>query len=321
LAEGRTEYAPLIMDAGGLACWPGQPLLEQMNPEDVRRFQAGNFNLEAPSPDWQPSEIKTLQLGRDFDEAILAITLDPLRSICASFANGSDSLAKQWSQILDSGQTVATIAGQIWLDGTWAELQGSPKTGVGTHFPEQQSSWLDMSQVLDREGWGPGGPGALIYLCGYMPDDTEQWTQAKQDAATQAARDATEEWLPQSLHLALPTMGSGSAFRWDVLHAPPSTSGPARFQAQYWRANISGPERYVLTLPGGNTFRPFQARTGLAHLYAAGDWCFTGLAGCVEGAVISGLQASRAISGYPSLIVGEVDQQGSYVKTAQTAKA
>jgi uncharacterized protein with NAD-binding domain and iron-sulfur cluster len=319
LAEGRTEYAPLIADSGGLSCWPSDPLFAQLNAEDVRRFQAGNFSLEAPSPDWQPSAMQTLELGRDFDEAILAITLEPLRTICAPLAAGSDAAAKQWSRILQSGQTVATLAGQIWLDGTWPELHGSPATAVGTHFPQQQSSWLDMSQVLDREGWGPNGPRSLIYLCGYMPDDTGQWSQPRQDAATDAAAANTKAWLPSSMHLALPAMDAGTSFRWDLLHDDSGASGPARFQAQYWRANISGPERYVLTLPGGNAFRPFQARTGLAHLYAAGDWCFTGLAGCVEGAVVSGLQAARAISGYPNLIVGEVDQRGAYVEAGRPA--
>ena len=38
----------------------------------------------------------------------------------------------------------------------------------------------------------------------------------------------------------------------------------------------------------------------------AGDWIYTGLGGCVEAAVMSGMMASRALTGAPRTIVGEV---------------
>jgi predicted NAD/FAD-dependent oxidoreductase len=48
--------------------------------------------------------------------------------------------------------------------------------------------------------------------------------------------------------------------------------------------------------------------SGLSNLYLAGDWLRTGLdSGCVEAAVMGGLQASRALSGYPQVIEGESD--------------
>jgi hypothetical protein len=41
-------------------------------------------------------------------------------------------------------------------------------------------------------------------------------------------------------------------------------------------------------------------------LFLTGDWIKTGLnAGCVEAAAMAGMQASRAISGYPVVIKGE----------------
>lgn len=47
---------------------------------------------------------------------------------------------------------------------------------------------------------------------------------------------------------------------------------------------------------------------GFSNLYLAGDWIKTGLdAPCAESAVIGGMQASRAIGGYPKFIEGETD--------------
>jgi predicted NAD/FAD-dependent oxidoreductase len=51
-----------------------------------------------------------------------------------------------------------------------------------------------------------------------------------------------------------------------------------------------------------------SAGSGLANLFLAGDWLRTGLdAGCVEAAVMGGMQASRAISGYPADILADSD--------------
>jgi uncharacterized protein with NAD-binding domain and iron-sulfur cluster len=47
-------------------------------------------------------------------------------------------------------------------------------------------------------------------------------------------------------------------------------------------------------------------QSGFANLFLAGDWLKTGLdAGCVEAAVMGGMQASRAICGLPASIQGE----------------
>lgn len=64
----------------------------------------------------------------------------------------------------------------------------------------------------------------------------------------------------------------------------------------------------MLSVAGSGAHRIRSADTGLSNLYLAGDWLRTGLdAGCVEAAVMGGMQASRALSGYPALIEGEHD--------------
>jgi uncharacterized protein with NAD-binding domain and iron-sulfur cluster len=54
--------------------------------------------------------------------------------------------------------------------------------------------------------------------------------------------------------------------------------------------------------------RPTAGGSGLANLYLAGDWLRTGIdAGCVEAAVMGGMQASRALCGYPVVVEAESD--------------
>jgi uncharacterized protein with NAD-binding domain and iron-sulfur cluster len=95
---------------------------------------------------------------------------------------------------------------------------------------------------------------------------------------------------------------------WNLLVAPPGVSGAGRFDHQFWRANVDPSERYVLCLKGSTQYRLPADRSGFENLYLAGDWVLTNVnSGCVEAAVMAGMQASRAICGYPKAIVGEND--------------
>jgi len=84
--------------------------------------------------------------------------------------------------------------------------------------------------------------------------------------------------------------------------------GERRLDAQVCKANIDPSERYVLSLPGTGKYWIESDGTDFDDLYLAGDWTDNGInAGCMEAAVLSGLQAARGISGEPELIVGEKD--------------
>ena len=62
----------------------------------------------------------------------------------------------------------------------------------------------------------------------------------------------------------------------------------------------------MLTPKGSVEHRLKADESGYDNLILAGDWIRTGLdAGCVEAAAMSGMQASRAISGFPKEILGE----------------
>ena len=90
--------------------------------------------------------------------------------------------------------------------------------------------------------------------------------------------------------------GSG-AFRWDLLAADPNLVGVGRFDAQYWTANVDSSARYVQCMPGTDSYRLAPDASGYRNLGLAGDWTVCGLnAGCIEAAVVSGLQAANVVA-------------------------
>src|SRR6185369_12263524 len=75
---------------------------------------------------------------------------------------------------------------------------------------------------------------------------------------------------------------------------------------QYWRANVQHAELYVLSVAGTTKHRLPSDRSGFKNLFLAGDWTLNGLNyGCVEAAVMSGMQAARAITGSRRVVFGE----------------
>jgi uncharacterized protein with NAD-binding domain and iron-sulfur cluster len=88
---------------------------------------------------------------------------------------------------------------------------------------------------------------------------------------------------------------------------PEERDGAARLDGQFWRATVNPSERYVLSLPGTTAFRLRAEETGLANLLHVGDHTFTGVnAGCVEAAVMSGMNAAQHLCRHPAVILGDV---------------
>ena len=96
-----------------------------------------------------------------------------------------------------------------------------------------------------------------------------------------------------------------AAFDWELLFDPDDRDGEARVRAQYWRANIFGSERYVITPPGSVEHRMRPSEATAANLALAGDWTRNGICGgCVEAAVTSGKLAAQHLSGSPAVVPG-----------------
>jgi hypothetical protein len=88
--------------------------------------------------------------------------------------------------------------------------------------------------------------------------------------------------------------------------ADATTPRPNATDVQYYRANVEPTDRYVVSLRGSTKHRLPAGKSGFTNLFLAGDWTLNGLNyGCVEAATMSGMQASRAICGYPKIIFGD----------------
>ena len=300
-------YEPLI-DVHDLPCWPSEPDWDQLVDGAALRAAGVNFEYGGSAPG---AATFTLHRGTDFDRVVLAIPPAAQESLCAPLIAASPAYAAMVAHTT----SVMTQAAQIWTTPTLGAL-GSPfgNEAIATSFVEPIDTYCDMSHLLARETWGQHGPEGLAYLCGVMLDQPDQAT-----ADHEVAR-AVEDLLGHhGTDLWPDARGTRGGFDWGLLHAPGRGVAPAhRLAAQYLRANVVPTERYVLTPAGSTRFRLAPGSLADAdpagpdhcpNLYLAGDWTLNGInGGCVEAATMSGMQASRAISGFPNVITGEDDR-------------
>jgi uncharacterized protein with NAD-binding domain and iron-sulfur cluster len=172
-------------------------------------------------------------------------------------------------------------------------------------------TWADMTHLLPRETWPPAlEPKNLAYLCSPLPDDgplpprTDHGYAQKQAARVKAN---ALSWITTSAAGIWPKTTTAAGFDWNLLVAPGDpVEGPARFDSQYWLATLNPSDRYVLALPNSVQFRLRAHDAGFNNLVLAGDYLRTGMnVGCVEAATMGGMQASRAICGRPTEIIGD----------------
>ena len=84
-----------------------------------------------------------------------------------------------------------------------------------------------------------------------------------------------------------------------VLVDPEGRPGAARLDAQYWRANTGGSERYVLSLAGSIKYRLRANESGFRNLFLTGDWIDNHFnTGCIEATAMAGLVATGGVALY-----------------------
>ena len=312
-------YDPLVV-VNGLACWPNAPDYAQLDPAQAALLREHSVDLESYWSDWpalyaqrfgSPLPQLDLRRGRDFDQVIFGIGVGALPLLAPRLLERSPAMAAAAGKL----RTVATQAYQVWLDHDLAQLgwthQPKGQQPVMTGFSEPYDTWAPMDQVLAREAWpAPHAPRTVSYFCSalpiaHYPPRSDSGFPARCAAL---AREGALRQLDGRIQALWPNAGTPGAFPWNWLVDPAGRSGPARFDGQYWRANVDPSERYVLSVAGSTRYRPAAGQSGFSNLVLAGDWIKTGIdAGCVEAAVMAGMQASRAISGYPAVIEGETD--------------
>ncbi|MEZ4321663.1 MAG: NAD(P)-binding protein [Myxococcota bacterium] len=288
------SYDPLVLQRG-LPCWPSTPRYEQLVDGDRLR----DVELERPGH----GSPLTLRRGTDFDRVLLAIPVGALGPICGELADASP----RWRDMLAHLKTVRTQALQLWFTAPLEEQGVSWRSGMLASYVQPFSSWSDFSQVLDREDWpADRAPAYLAYSCGVLPEAPV----GPEDSAEAAewVHDTAVRWLEDHAGPVWPAMVGPDGFRWDRLYDPEDRVGRERLRAQYVRANTAPAERYTLSLPGTTRFRLAPGGSGFENLVLAGAWTDNHYTlSCIEGTVMSGLMAARAIDGRARRIVGEGD--------------
>jgi uncharacterized protein with NAD-binding domain and iron-sulfur cluster len=297
VGNAADRYEPLI-DVGGLPCWPSEPLWDRLESGDELRDAGVDFEADPNPLGRKPSQ---LRLGTDFDQVVLAIPVGALAPICRELMARDE----RFRRAIDSAVTVRTQAFQLWLEKRSEELGWAhEENSVAGCYVEPLDTYCDMSHLIPRESWGdtPAVRG-IAYFCGVLDDRAgesavEARRRVRDNAVEFLNRDAGALWPAASM--------AGHAFDWQVLAGSDGSAGDERFESQYWRANVSPSERYVLTPAGSVNQRLPSNDSGFENLVLAGDWTKNGIdGGCVEAAVTSGMQAARKLTGIRRPIAGQ----------------
>jgi uncharacterized protein with NAD-binding domain and iron-sulfur cluster len=299
---------------GYLECWPDQPLWDQICCGE--ELAAKCLDLESY---WCSHNVG--QETPQFDTVVLAIPLGAFKKLNTA-PGPCDELIEanqQFRMMMETATLVPSISFQVWCSKDTAGLGWPPddarprgaaaKTVISTG-PDPLDIWADMSQVLAHEPWQPGtGPMSLQYLCGVLETDLfrappgKEWVPAE---AKERARTEAIKWLSGKARYIWPKSSSGGSFDWNDLFDPNGARGSNRIDGQVCRANVDPSSCCVASVAGSTRWRLATDASGFDRLYIAGTWIDTGFnTECIEAAVMSGMQAARAISGASFAIPGE----------------
>ena len=264
----QSDYEPLVT-VEDLECWPSEPQWDQLVEGEKLRERGVNLEWEANPLDHEPL---TLRRGKDFDIAVLGISVGALDVICQELID--DTGNPRFGAMIEHSSTVMTQAFQLWLRRPLERLGWRfAENSIMTAFVEPLDTYANMAHLLPREAW-PRGMHVedIAYFCGVLEDRPGE---TQQDADERVRQDAIA-YLGSQVQRIWPASTDRAGFDWRLLVDQSRTRGPARFAAQYWRANFQSTERYVLTPPGSVEYRLKADESGYENLFLAGDWTKTG---------------------------------------------
>ncbi len=299
-----TAYDPVFTTPEGLAYWPRQPDFDQLV-DGALLEAAGELDMDSDDEVWYGETQTTLKLvstGGDRADLIVAISIGGLPRIDAEIRQAYPS----WQQMINSTLTVATQSAQLWMNVDLGGLGYAPadKPPAMVAAPEPMDVWADMTQVIAYESWTVGcEPASVQYICGPLKGNFADPTAAYDQVVTN-----TDDWLNVMANAAWTATKAAGAFDHTLLLGPGLKTSD-RVRNQHLRANYQSSERYVLSTRGSIAKRLWANAFAGQSLYLAGDWTRNGLnAGCVEAAVMSGLQAAFGVLGIaPTEIPGSTD--------------
>ena len=327
LKDPATPYQPLF-PVKNLPCWPptrfyNDPAFRDQLVEGEALMAAG-VDLESYWTPWKAPGSLTLTAGQDYDQLVFAIAIGAVPYLCADLVAARPAT---WGKMVTGIPTVATQAMQIWLSKDFYELgwdiQMPPgDTVISATYLGPGNGQAEFRHLIPLEDWpADNTPQSLWYFCGLMSDHhlarpftDPSCPQSQSDRvrfqSIQYLQAGMGPLLPNATTNANNPPGDPVGFDFNLLvdTLPPiepdgtPNIGIARFDSQFWRANIDPTERYVTSPPGSTACRLKAWGSGFTNMTIAGDWIYTGLnVGSLEGAVMSGKLASFAVSGAPAL--------------------
>lgn len=283
-------YDPFV-ELDGSKCWPAEPRREQLIGPAAANLSS--FYAPRQGATWR------LEHERDFDLVVLTIPLASAATYCARLLEQKAS----WRTAFAALSTVETQSLRLYLDKSPQQLGWRGKPGILSAFAPPFSTWEDNSHTLDSQRWPSDmQPNTVASLFGVLRcesasaphDDSGYEARRLADAQQQALRFLKEHGA--ELWPGASDSRATASFDFASLIDPEQRSGEARLQAQYLRANVGPTERYTTARAGSLRDRLHPGGSGYENLFLAGDWtaAATGT-GSVEGAVLSGRAAARAI--------------------------
>jgi uncharacterized protein with NAD-binding domain and iron-sulfur cluster len=300
--KGGGEYQPLVM-VRDLPCWPARPDYRQL--VNGARKEREGWAFESP---WETRRAgtRTLRVGKNFDLVVLGLSLGSIPDTCAELV----ARLPAWAEMVAQVKTTGTQAFQLWMGKGLSQLGWKHDPVNLSGFVEPFDTWADMSHLAPEESWKEKVE-TIAYFCSPLPEGEARGEggEAYHAAQHRAVRARAVGFLNEEIGALWPrAVRRDGGFRWDLLVGGDADArGEARFDGQFWTANVNGSDRYVLSVPGSSKYRISPLDLSVDNLTIAGDWTESGLnTGCVESAVMSGLLAAHALSRSPPLedIVG-----------------
>lgn len=290
LADGVGHYEPLTT-VRDLPVFPNSPLTEQIVGD------ASVDDLESHFGARDDVETRSLRRGVDFDHVVLASSLGMVELVASELIADRH----EWRDMTTHLRTVATQAFQLWLRPEESAL-GWDRPGVTTSgYVPPFDTWASMGQTLWAEDWPEDDrPHTVAYFCGAFDakwptdeDHAEYVARSRERVVTHAV-----DYLDHHVGLYLPGAVTAGGFAWNLLSGANGRQGRSALDTQHVSVNIDPSDRYVLSVPGSDKYRLRPDESGYDNLVLAGDWTDSGMnAGCIEAAVMSGLQAANALLG------------------------
>jgi uncharacterized protein with NAD-binding domain and iron-sulfur cluster len=290
------RYEPLVR-VGDLPAFPDAPRAEQL----IGAAGIERAPLEAHWCDWPDAEQIVLQRGVDFDDVVFAIPV----GMAPYVARELIARRPEWRSMVEQLQTTATQALQLWLRPEEGDLGWAYPGATVSAYAHPFNTWASMDQLRDAECWPDAQrPGTIAYFCGVLGRPANGAPPPPANAANARRQHRTVEqhalrFVSTELTHLLPALAGPFGTRWELLCGAGSEDGSRALATQYMRANVDPSDRYVLCAPGSDRFRLRADESGFDNLSLAGDWTDNGLnAGCIEAAVLGGLQAANAVLGH-----------------------